>query len=355
MNATSNSWEQFIEKVSGFLFWLSFEKPFGWFFGWLFDWPVMRLISGWVFEWLIDFLDFEAFCLRSLERSRIDEDGRYYPRLNRLGFYRVRHRKALTVFRKGAFISVLEAPHGHLWHHIWPRLRRDECGPEIDVGPTFHLCEYENVPTSLGMSLPERLRGQGQIISPPMGRPVNAKIKLLIGYYFKPQHGTIEDAVEKAIHLGLAKRNEQVCNLSRPTLERLTGLLSPIDLRLRLSDSIIIEGLKKILPDKLKILGYEVLSVEINTIELPDTLETAFIANQELLRQSIRGYSPDDLARMIATQMGQGMRTGAETVATTSFDPVFSFINHLASEGPPLTIEHKPPDKPEPPPGRWKA
>lgn len=240
-----------------------------------------------------------------------------------MGFFWVQHRTGLTVFRNGKFIRLLSAPDGHLWHHIWPHLQGDRIGPDIELAPSFVPQVYENLPASLTPGLLEQMSGGRHLPLPPrMGRPVNVTVKLIVGYHFKPQNGTYIDAVEKAIYRSTAERNQMVCNLLRPELERITARLNPIDIRLRFADDFITAELKERTAPRLIGLGYELLSVEIDSITLPDSFETMFVANQELLRQSLIDYSPDDLARMLAAQLGHGLRSGAEAVTTTNLDSV---------------------------------
>ena len=333
-------------------------------FGWLFDWDRSKIGLGlslsapivvivWAFRyWLIEGLIFlpqaEHALLKVLNSTDLDENSSLYPLLKELGFYFVRHRRALTVFRRGVFLHLLESPHGHRWHHFSPRLGRQEAGPEIDLSPSFVPAEYANIPTSMSVSLAEQLRGQGQIqaLHEP-GRPVTITLNLIIGYFFRPQNGTLRDAFEMAIRRSREERNQSVSALLRPHLERITGRLSPIDIKLRIADDYIKSQLVE-LAQRLKALGYEVISAEIDSITLPDSLETAFMANQELLRQSVNNYSSSDLARMLATQLGQGLRSGVEAMPGAG-----SFIPHMRLEqqsGGALPMDHEP-DGPVNPPG----
>lgn len=355
------------EALFGFWFKLPFLNFIGGLFFWV-DLPLVKNLFDLTVELFVMIPGAEALCLRSLDRSPLSEASTYYYRLNRLGFYLIPHLTARTVFRKGKFIGVIDAPDGHRWQHISPR-HRDELGPDFSLSPSFTVPVYEKLPTTLGVSLPEKLRGDGSVI--PLagrGRPVEIGMKLVLGYFFKPQEGIASGgprgAIEAAIKKSVDERNKAVSMLCHPDLEKITGVLNPIDIRLRLADTIIIEQLKHEMVNSLKGLGYQLFAVEIETVSLPETLETIFIANQEILRRSIEGYSRDDLAKMITTQLGFGLRTGASSLTTGNFDPLIDQSVRLDHQPPPPPTLNDPPPPPPPPSpsphppkkkGNWKS
>ncbi|MBI5712290.1 MAG: hypothetical protein HZC38_02515 [Chloroflexi bacterium] len=347
--------QSIVEEVFfGFWFKLLFLNFIGALFFWV-DFPLVKNFFDLTVEFFVMIPGAEALCLRSLDRSRLSEASTYYYRLNRLGFYLIPHLTARTVFRKGKFVNVIDAPDGHRWQRISPR-HRDELGPDFSLSPSFTVPIYEKLPTTLGVSLPEKLRGAGGVI--PLagrGRPVDIGMKLVLGYFFKPQEGIASGgprgAIENAINKSVQERSKTVGILCHPALEKITGVLNPLDIRLRLADTIIIERLKHEMVDSLKRLGYQLFAVEIETVVLPETLETIFIANQEMLRQSIEGYSRDDLAKMITTQLGFGLRTGASSLTTGNFDPLIDQSVRLDNQPPPPpTLNNPPPPQPPPSP-----
>src|ERR1051325_5366006 len=116
----------------------------------------MRLLGrflAWICESLLYLSRLEAFCLRGLEiiPLSLSTSNFFYPFLEGIGFRYVQHRRAITIFSRGKFISTLEAPDGHRWQHFWPHVEHQELGPEIELSPTFFPWEYEDVPTSLAL------------------------------------------------------------------------------------------------------------------------------------------------------------------------------------------------------------
>jgi len=248
------------------------------------------------------------------------------------GIHWVRHRTAYTVHQYDKFIRLMDAPDGNRWQ----RLRRHEVlGSEISLRPTYLPCSYDNLPTSLGE-----------------GRPVGISMTITVGYYFEPQNGTLPDAVERAIEVGQAGRNNQVTFLTRPALERITGGLNPIAVKLRQNDREIADRLVADLNRTLPALGLRVISALVNEVHLPKKLETELAAQIEHYRQSIEDYTPDDLARLMVIQMSEGMRKGTSHLRSPDIDPIL--VRSMTPEDKPPVVDapKPPPSQPEPPPAK---
>jgi hypothetical protein len=253
-----------------------------------------------------------------------------YRFLNWLGFYEVEHRTALPVFKRGKYIRSLEAEEGDKWRHLWQRLDYERVGQEYTLRISQFPAEFEGLPTTIGE-----------------GRPVPIRLKLTLGYAFEPQKGTVPDAVEKMLQMSPGERNIKVQSSARPELERVTGTLNPIDVRLRRADADISTRLKDALTPKLQLLGFRLTKVDVEEISLPEQFEAQFVANLELLRQSVRDYSPEELSRMMVAQMGEGLKQGPPTLSDLNLNPLVA--RGLQSGQPPNVIDMPPDDDGHPP------
>jgi hypothetical protein len=253
-----------------------------------------------------------------------------YRFLNWLGFYEVEHRTALPIFKRGKYIRSLEAAEGDKWHHLWPRLSYEQVGQEYTLRISQFPAEFDNLPTTIGE-----------------GRPVPIRMKLTLGYAFEPQNGTVPDAVERMLAMSASERNIKVQSSARPELERVTGTLNPIDVRLRRADADISTRLKDALTPKLQLLGFRLTKVDVEEISLPEQFEAQFVANLELLRQSVRDYSPEELSRMMVAQMGEGLKQGPPTLSDLNLNPLVA--RGLQSGQPPNVIDMPPDDDGHPP------
>jgi hypothetical protein len=259
--------------------------------------------------------------------------------LNGLGFYWLHHRMAVTIWRRGKFLYVLEAPAGHRWQHYWHILNEEEAGPEISLTPRLAAVSYGNLPTTLGSD-----------------RPISVSMRLMVSYLFEPQAfpNASPDFVEAQIRNSPEARDESVRRFCRPELERLLGELNPIEVRLRYTDQVLRQVLQERLGSRLSSIAFRILMVDIEEVILPPELETEIVANLELLRQSIRNYTPADIARVVTARMSEGMRQGHSPLAEVSIDPI---IRRSMSEGTASVIDadaggslKSPPPPPPPPP-----
>lgn len=309
-------------------------------------------------EFFVDLFRMESTVLRWLNTEGVEEGTPLWQTLHDMGFCHVKHRTALTVFRKGQFIRLLAAPSGHRWHHYW-RQKGETVGPTLDLRPAHFALAYDNIPTSLTPSLAERLRGAaGQTAQPPLPalqRPVAIGVRLTVQYVFEPQAESKADYVEILIEGGQALREKTLFERLRPHLERITSQLNPIDLRLRVAESYLASQLLH-RAQALREWGLWVQQVELESVTLPDTLETMFVANQELLRQNIQHYTPEELSRMLAVQLGQGLRAGGDVQSAVPLGPLVQ--NSLNAPPPPILTDGQPEEPPldptRPPRGRLK-
>jgi hypothetical protein len=246
---------------------------------------------------VVDHLFPDGDHLRSIPRSL----------LNAFGFYWVLHRTALTVFRRGKFLYVLEAPDGHRWQHLWRLLHDESAGPVIGLTPTLVTVQYNNIPTSLGA-----------------GRPISIGMRLMISYLFEPQSFPDASAefVEQQIQGGPPVRDEALRKFCRPELERLMGELNPIEVRLRQRDPHIRKMLQARLSARVRPVAFRIIMADIEEIVLPPQLETELTANLELLRQSVHDYTPTDLARIATAKMSEGWGKGNPPITTANVDPI---------------------------------
>jgi hypothetical protein len=146
--------------------------------------------------------------------------------------------------------------------------------------------------------------------------------------------------------MSASERNIKVQSSARPELERVTGTLNPIDVRLRRVDSDIVTKVKDALTPKLQLLGFRLTKVDVEEVSLPEQFEAQFVANLELLRQSVRDYSPEELSRMMVAQMGEGLKQGPPTLSDLNLNPLVA--RGLQSGQPPNVID-MPPDEGQPP------
>jgi hypothetical protein len=227
--------------------------------------------------------------------------------LNMFGFCWIHHRTALTVFRRGKFLYVLEAPDGHRWQHYWAFLNDERAGPVISLTPTLVTAHYDNIPTSLGP-----------------GRPISIGMRLMISYLFEPQSFPDASAefVEGQIQGGPPARDETLRKFCRPELERLMGELNPIEVRLRQRDPHIREMLQARLRERVRPVAFRIIMADIEEVILPPKLETELTANLELLRQSVHDYTPTDLARIATAKMSEGWGKGNPPITTANVDPI---------------------------------
>ena len=272
------------------------------------------------------------------------DDGDYLWRfvrglLNGLGFYWLHHRMAVTIWQRGKFLYALEAPAGHRWQHYWHILNGEEAGPEISLTPRLVAVSYGNLPTTLGSD-----------------RPISVSMRLMVSYLFEPQAfpNASFDFVEAQIRNSPEARDEAVRRFCRPELERLLGELNPIEVRLRYKDQELRQVLQERLGNRLSSIAFRIMMVDIEEIILPLELETEIVANLELLRQSIRNYTPADIARVVTTRMSEGMRQGNSPLAEVNIDPI---IRRSMSEGTAAVIDadagnslKSPPSPPSQPP-----
>jgi hypothetical protein len=184
-------------------------------------------------------------------------------------------------------------------------------------------------------------------------------MKLVIGYLFEPQNGTIMGMVEKAIASTLEERAKIIRLISQPELERITSGLNPVAIYLRHEDNRIREQLQEKLREKLQPIGYNIAKIDIDDVVLPEDLQTKVTANLQLLRQSIQNFTPDDFARITVTMLGEGLRKGGTLLTTPNLNSII--MQSMTPEDRPPTIDAlpendedvKPPDPsviPSPPP-----
>lgn len=272
-----------------------------------------------------------------------DDVGRFFGGLlSALGFYWVHHRMAVTIWRRGKFLYILDAPDGHRWQHYWRILHSERTGSEISLTSRLVTVEYTNLPTTLGPD-----------------RPISLSMRLMISYLFEPQAfpNAQRDFVEGHIRGGPGGRDEAIRKFCRPELERLLGELNPIGVRLRYTD----QDLRKLLQDRLgqrlSTIAFRIMMVDIEEVTLPPELETEVTANLEMLRQSIQNYTPADLARVVTARMSEGMSKGSVPYTEVNIDPVLrrglgdtSGPVIDASPGGNLPPPEPPPPTPESPP-----
>jgi hypothetical protein len=265
-----------------------------------------------------------------------DNVGRFFGGiLSALGFYWVHHRMAVTIWRRGKFLYLLDAPDGHRWQHYWRNLNSENAGPEISLTARLVTVEYTNLPTTLGSD-----------------RPISVRMRLMISYLFEPQAfpNAARDFVEGQIRAGPGGRDETVRKFCRPELERLLGELNPIEVRLRYTDQVLRQLLQDRLGQRLSTIAFRIMMVDIEEVALPPELETEVVANLEMLRQSIRHYTPADLARVVTARMSEGMSKGSLPYTEMNIDPV---IRRSMGEEPGPVIDASPGGNlpsPEPPP-----
>src|SRR5512135_459989 len=152
--------------------------------------------------------------------------------LHALGFHWVHHRMAVTIWRRGKFLYLLDAPDGHRWQHYWRILHGENAGSEISLTARMVTVEYTNLPTTLGPD-----------------RPMSVGMRLMISYLFAPQAfpNATRDFVENQAKAGPSGRDDTIRKFCRPELERLLGELNPIGVRLRYTD----QALQQLLQERL--------------------------------------------------------------------------------------------------------
>ncbi len=256
--------------------------------------------------------------------------------LHALGFYWVHHRMAVTIWRRGKFLYLLDAPDGHRWQHYWRILHDENAGSEISLTARMATVEYTNLPTTLGLE-----------------RPMSVGMRLMISYLFEPQAfpNATRDFVENQMKAGPSGRDDTIRKFCRPELERLLGELSPIEVRLRITDQKLRELLQDRLGQRLSSIAFRIMMVDIEEVTLPPELETEVAANLEMLRQSIQNYTPADLARLITARMSEGMSKGSAPYTEMNIDPI---LRRSMGEEPGPVIDaapggNLPPPQPSPP------
>lgn len=260
--------------------------------------------------------------------------------LNRLGFYWVHHRTALTVWRRGKYLYLLDAPSMHRWCHKLNWMSGEEIGPEITLKPTQIPARYDNIHTTLGAG---------------PGRPISIGLRLLISYFFEPQAApeANPDFVEGHLKGGPQLCEATIKRVARAPLERIVGNFSPLDISLHWAEEPITTALREDMNKTLKNIALRVTSITIDEVFLPEELETMVIANQELLRQSIARYTPVELAQIAVSKMSQGWATHPP-VAGVNVQPVvtlgLSEERRTTIDMPPLPIEPESSTPPPPPP-----